>query len=44
MYFRSNKLNSNEIHCKFDRFHNDKNIINIKIINKISFNLNLNDI
>ena len=35
MYFRSNKINSNKIYDKYDRFYNDTNIIKIKIINKM---------
>ena len=49
MYFRSNEINSNEIYDKFDRFHNDINIIKISIVNQIKsneihFNLNPNTI
>ena len=35
MYFMSNKMNFNKILDKFDKFHNDINIIKIIIINKI---------
>ena len=35
MCFISNETNFNEILNKFDRFYNDKNIIKIRIINKM---------
>ena len=49
MYVMSNEMNSNEILNKFDRFHNDTNIIKTRIINemkcnKFFFNLNSNTI
>ena len=47
MYLRSNEINFNKIHDKFDRFCNDTNVLKIRIVNemksnKILFNLNLN--
>ena len=35
IYFRINKINSNKIHKKFDKFYNIMNIIKLKIKNKI---------
>ena len=44
MYFRSNEMNSNKIHNKLNELYNNTNIIKIRIMNKIFFNLNSNTI
>ena len=35
MYFMTNEMNYNKIHDKFDEIYSNKNIIKIRIINKI---------
>ena len=35
MYFKSNEINSSEIHYKFDGFYNGTNVIKIKTVNKM---------
>ena len=36
MHFISNELNSNEILNKFDKIHNDSNVIKIEIVNEMN--------
>ena len=39
-----NEMNYNEIVNKIDRFHNEKNVIKMRIINEMKFSFNLNQI